>query len=973
MRKFLALIILFSIFLNGQKGLKNRDTKYIYMDIERVNLPHQNILAKVIYKNIDRVFIKVVNSSNTKVIRDINISIPPTNDYKKHSIEVSLGNYALGEYVLIFSLDKAFQKEVSYKAITISNLAYFYKNSELLIVNRKSGFPIKGAKVIFYKENRKSVVATIKSDKNGIVKIPKNLDKYYIQIEYNRDRLRVADILYHKKVEKKKNRFIKKIYFFTNKDVYKPNDNIKFKAVLVTRNQNEEPIVIPNKKIVIKLLDKSKKIEDKIVQSDEFGAIYGSFHIPKNTTGDIQLSSKLGNKTIIIQRLDKNSTKITKIESTKSIKEKKPSHKRYLWHKLDKKSYSVGSNATLSIKSSIPHAKVLFNLIRNNKILKEEWIDINGSTKKIIPITKEDRGDIFYSLTMMRDNKKYIDYGVIKVPWVSELNVSYINFRDKFKLNTKEQLKIKVTDKNGIKVDAQMVANICQSTHSLNIESLYPKNYIGKYTMWDSYPIKDSRYSKSNIINSIFFNPNLQTDKNGNIIIDFKINKSLNHLKFLGFIHTKDLKTVITQKELKVDLNSSKSINQKQNNKTQISYQNIIIKNRILYIKPKETKRFLLQELKDINLTQKKYKLTIEFTSNPSWFALQSMPYILEYPQKSSEEVFNKYFVNTIAYKLILISPQIEKIFKNWQDEKDKKVAKIFDTKELTKKRKLYYNRLENLQNSDGGWSLSDENKSSWHTTQYIVKGFTKLKEIGIDKTDTKMLAQAIKFLDKQISNRYQKLKDNNRLQQDNLNSTIIDYLYIRTFYDFPILSKEAYRYYLNQTKKYWKNKTLYEQATIALTLNKKLAKENAIKILKSIKNSNMIYNRLSIDTYTQIIKLFDTIAKDEKLVKLMKIWLLKNRQNDHWETTKDTLSVIYSLLSGNAWVINSSKLVDIKFPNSNIDYRPIIQEAKTHAHKGIGYFRASFDKFDKSMAIVEINNPNNNSVWGVFSLQYFK
>jgi len=957
MRKILTIIILFSIFLNAQK---NRDTKYLYMDIERVNIAHQNILAKIIYKNISRVFIKVVNSSNTKVIRDINISIPPTNDDKKHSIEVSLGNYNLGEYVFVFSTDIAFQKEISYKSITISNLAYFYKNSELLIVNRESGVPIEGAKVTFYKENRKSIITTIKSDKSGLVKIPQNLDKYYIQIEYKKDKLRVPDILHHIKEEKNRNKSIEEIYFFTDKDIYKPNDNIKFKAILVKKFQNKKSKVISNRKIVIRLLSDNKKLGDKILKSDDFGAIYGSFDIPKNIIGDIKLSSKLGNKTITIQKVNSKPTK----------KEKEPPHQKYLWHKLDKKSYSVGSTATLYIKSPSPHTKVLFNLIRNNQILKEEWIDINGSTKKSIPITKDDRGDIFYSLTMMRDNKKYIDYGVIKVPWGSDLKVDYINFRDKVKANSQEEYKIKVTNKNGVHVDAQMVAYIYKSSNSTISKNLYPHNYIGKYTIWDSAITNSSRYiQKSNISNSILFKPNLQTDKNSNIIINFKTNKSPNHWNFFGFVHTKDLKTAIIQKELTITSNQSKSV--KKHSDKQI---NTITKNRVLYIKPKEKKTFILQELKDINLTQKRYRFTIEFTSNPSWFALQAMPYILEYPDNnSSEEIFNKYFINNIASKLIVISPQIEKIFKNWRDEKDKKVAKIFNSKELIDKRKLYYHKLQKVQNSDGGWSLSDDNKSNWQTTQYIVKGFTKLKEIGIDKTNTKMLSQAIKFIDKQVSNEYQKLKDNNRLQKDNLNGMIIDYLYIRTFYDFPILSKEGYRYYLNQIKKYWSNKTLYEQATIALTLNKKLAKEDSIKILKSIKNSNMIYNQFSIATYTQIIKLFDTLSKDKKMVELMKVWLLKNRQNSHWKTTKDTQSAIYALLRDNAWIINSSKLVEIKFPNSKIDYKSIIEEAKTHTQKGIEYFQVSFDKVDKSMATVEINNPNNNSVWGVFSLQYFK
>ncbi|MCK4441444.1 MAG: hypothetical protein KAU90_05520, partial [Sulfurovaceae bacterium] len=500
----------------------------------------------------------------------------------------------------------------------------------------------------------------------------------------------------------------------------------------------------------------------------------------------------------------------------------------------------------------------------------------------------------------------------------------------------------------------------------------YPKHHIGKYSVWEAYIIKQNKIktkSKNSLDNRSFFIPNLQTDKEGNIIIDLKNNHQIGHQKFLGFIHTKDLKTAITQKELIVNNNRPKVIKKPK----PISHQKVITKNKILYIEPKEKKTFIFKELKNSNQTQKNYKLNIEFTSNPSWYALQAMPYILYYPNKSSQDIFHKYFITQIAYKLIKISPELDEIFKNWKSPQDKEVVEIFNIKKLIENKKIYYNRLENLQNSDGGWNFHEDNKSDWNTTQYIAKGFVKLKEIGIDKTNTKMMSKAIKYIDNQILKEYQKVKNSNRLDKDNLNHLIIDYLYIRTFYNSHIISKKMYKYYLNQIKKYWRNKTLSEQAIIALILNKKLAKKEAIKIVKSIKAKPITYNQPNIETHTKIMKLFDTIDRDKKLVEFMKIWLLKNRQNKHWNTTKATSCAIYTLLWNNAWVVNRSKLVNIKFPRSQINYKPIIEEAKKHIQKGIGYLKVSFDKFDKNMATIEINNPNNNSEWGILSWQYIK
>ena len=55
---------------------------------------------------------------------------------------------------------------------------------------------------------------------------------------------------------------------------------------------------------------------------------------------------------------------------------------------------------------------------------------------------------------------------------------------------------------------------------------------------------------RKNLKETVFFLPQLKTDKDGSIIIKFKMNEALTRWKFLGLAHTKDLKFLTTQKEI---------------------------------------------------------------------------------------------------------------------------------------------------------------------------------------------------------------------------------------------------------------------------------------------------------------------------------------------------------------------------------------------------------------------------------------
>ena len=621
---------------------------------------------------------------------------------------------------------------------------------------------------------------------------------------------------------------------------------------------------------------------------------------------------------------------------------------------------------------------------------------------------------------------------------------------------------------------------------------------------------------RKNLNGTMFFKPDLRTDKEGNIIINFKTNGALTRWNFLGFVHSKDLRTAvthksfITQKELMVssnlprffrekdtiilrekivnmsnhevngscelklinpltnqplfpDRNMSKRFKIKANgsmvvdfkikipsiNQTPaiqhtfiahsqthsdaeqsivpiLSNRRLITQSQLLWVDGKEKRTFVLKALKENNSSSiENHRLTLEFTSNPAWYALRSLPYLMEYPHECNEQLFGRYFANALAKKLANQSPKIKNIFESWkqrgelksplsnnpklksillaetpwvldaktQEAQQQNLGLLFDLIQLAKKEKQTFDQLINNQNNDGGWAWFAGGKSDWYITQYIVEGFGRLKQLGIDQRDTPALEKALTYLDHKIVEAYQDLeqrvhKKQAKWEEDHLNSRIIHYLYTRSLYaqKMPKATLNAYKYYLSQIEQYWSDQPLYEQAMIALTLQEKNRLKYAKEIINSFKERaitdeeqgmyfkyphGLAWNQMPIETHAMMIEVFEHLTHDKNSIQNLKKWLLKNKQTNHWETTKATTAAIYALLSQGEW-LGENQLVDISF-HGHSNYQPRLEKAKENAQKGSGYFNVSFENFDNNMSTITIKNPNQTPAWGGLYWQYFE
>src|SRR5690606_24726063 len=89
-----------------------------------------------------------------------------------------------------------------------------------------------------------------------------------------------------------------------------------------------------------------------------------------------------------------------------------------------------------------------------------------------------------------------------------------------------------------------------------------------------------------------------------------------------------------------------------------------------IWIKPNETKQYTLENLKNnTSSTLKNHKVVFEYTSNPAWIALQSLPYLMEFEHECSEQLFSRIYANAIAASVLNSNPKIKEVFDSWKKE----------------------------------------------------------------------------------------------------------------------------------------------------------------------------------------------------------------------------------------------------------------------------------------------------------------
>lgn len=448
-------------------------------------------------------------------------------------------------------------------------------------------------------------------------------------------------------------------------------------------------------------------------------------------------------------------------------------------------------------------------------------------------------------------------------------------------------------------------------------------------------------------------------------------------------------------------------------------------------LRPNVSKSFKIKNLDEAfnSIGMRPKRLTIEFTPNPAWNVVQALPYLADIGNESTEQMFNRYYANSLAYYIAGSNEKIQRVFELWRDSEgdafisnleknpelkqtvltetpwlleaksenaDKqKIAMFFDKNNINNSLSSALFDLFQSQSPNGGWPWFKGMEDNRYITQHIVLGMARLDHLGIesikqDESIRNSLQLSVSYLDKRMEEDYRQIIVRAKNREDNHLSPIqIHYLFMRSYYnDVPLEDKyrEAFEYFSNQCKKYWLSQNKYLQAMIALIFNRKGEKELSGKILISLKENAIdndefgmywkkenghFWYQSEIESQAMIIECFEEISNDRESIDEMKIFLLKNKQTKRWITGKATVEACYALLIRGTDLLTQSNNLKVEVGKESF----VISNESENSMAGSGYFKTSWNdsKILPEMSKVTAGNEGKSVAWGAVYFQFYQ
>lgn len=439
-----------------------------------------------------------------------------------------------------------------------------------------------------------------------------------------------------------------------------------------------------------------------------------------------------------------------------------------------------------------------------------------------------------------------------------------------------------------------------------------------------------------------------------------------------------------------------------------------------LPIRGKQTKEFDFVKLGQSadSKTLQHQSLTVQMVSNPSWYAVMALPYLMEFPHECSEQVFNRLYSNALAQHIVTSDPKIERIFAQWrgtpaldspleknedlksvlleetpwlrqaQDESQsrREVGVLFDQNRLNSELQRALAKLTEAQREDGQWPWFPGGPKNEFITLYITTGFGRLRHLGVN-IDASVAIRSLERLDAWVMEMYERIKPEDR-EKNHLSTTIALYLYGRSFFldDMAILPEHrvAVDYWLGQARSNWLSLgSRQSEAHLAIALKRFGDLKAAQGIMASLKERSVTSEEMGmhwrdlenawwwyhapIESQAMMIEAFDEVMNDAESVESCKVWLLKQKQTQNWRTTKATADAVYAMLLRGTNMLASDELVQV-----SLGGKLIVPEA---VEAGTGFTETRFTRGEitPEQSKITVTKVDQGVAWGSVHWQYLE
>ncbi|WP_353331836.1 alpha-2-macroglobulin family protein [Bacteroides sedimenti] len=456
-----------------------------------------------------------------------------------------------------------------------------------------------------------------------------------------------------------------------------------------------------------------------------------------------------------------------------------------------------------------------------------------------------------------------------------------------------------------------------------------------------------------------------------------------------------------------------------------------VIETLAMPIRGNQTREFSTKELFNGNSkTATERKLTVEFTGNPAWYAVQSLPSLSNPTNDNAISWATAYYANSLASSIMNTQPRMKLVFDQWKSEGETKetlwsnlqknqdvknilleespwlteatneaeqkqrLAVLFDLNTIQYKNDHALAKLKELQLFDGSWPWYKGMSGSRYITQFVLETMGRLSKLSakpLEGDALDMQQSAFSYLHKEMLQKYKELKKDEKKNGPSLglDDESLHYLYLcaLTGEKIPAENTEAYNYYLSKVNQTMTNQTLMGKALSAIVLAKAGKHAEAKDFLNSMKEYAVntdemgMFYASSVNPYywygnnikmqTAILEAFDETSKDAASVEELKMWLLKQKQAQSWDSPVSTVNAVYALLKRGSNLLDSPGDVRITFGNEVLEtYSP----AKTTV-PSTGYIKKSFEDkaVTSSLNKITVEKRDAGIAWGAAYAQYLE
>ena len=446
-------------------------------------------------------------------------------------------------------------------------------------------------------------------------------------------------------------------------------------------------------------------------------------------------------------------------------------------------------------------------------------------------------------------------------------------------------------------------------------------------------------------------------------------------------------------------------------------------------VRGEETRTFSLDSLFNGNSrTATDRRLTVEFTGNPAWYAVQALPVLSEPSTDNAISWATAFYANTLAGYIANSQPRIKAVFDNWrlsggtketflsrleqnQDvknillgespwlleatteaEQQQRIATLFDVNQLNYRNMASLLKLKELQGEDGAWSWFGGMSGNRYVTGYITGLLVRLSLLtdkALPEEAAMMKAKAFDYLNKEALKEYRAIRkaEKNGTKITVLSDATMEYMYLVSLGSVKLSGEyaKAFGYFLAKLGRNLESGTMIRKAQTAVILQKAGHKTEADEFIASIKEhlvqtdemgahfafhaNPYTWGMMPVPAHVAVMEALREAGGNDALVEEMKLWLLKQKQTTSWDSPVATADAVYALLCQGRDLLESKGDVRITLGDKVLE---TFSPAKTTV-PGLGYVKEVFAQGSPEVKAksVTVEKRDAGIAWGAVYAQY--